>query len=118
MGYRAICDQYRAHLLDGYDEYERSRPSELLLCGASILYKVCYENAQQVVQSCPERQPALALAWNVAGPWLCVIKAMRIGQASRPGLPSRPVAATVLRRVIAHKQLPADEAGGEGGLEP
>lgn len=27
MGYRAICDQYRAHLLDGYDESARGRRS-------------------------------------------------------------------------------------------
>ena len=53
----------------------------------------------------PSRSHAsLAFAWNVAGPWLCVLKARRQQHAARPGTAPRLVDPTVLLRVLSNRR--------------
>ena len=111
QGYNVICDKYRHKLLDGYTEAERERPSEVLLCEAYHLYAIVYSRGRS----------DLAFAWNVAGAYLCFLKARSKGHTVRPGQPPRLTDPAMLQRVLSNarrcKSVPSKEVGDGGERE-
>ena len=83
------------------------------------LYLACYNRASE------RGNDAVAFAWNVAGPWLCYIKARRQLHRQRPGCAPRLLDPSVLTLLMSNARRRAgataeDEPGGgaEGDAEP
>ena len=125
--YDAICTNYRLMLLQGYTQEERELPSELLLSEACHLYHACYTRASRLQEASAARAQAsgehshpagLAFAWNVAGPWLCHVKAKQLLHTTHPGACPRVLPPTVLQKMLSRGRRAAsssehEPAGGE-----
>ena len=76
-------------------------PPDELLVEASVLYAVCYQDAHAKNAAFGrEEHSGLAFAWNVAGPYLMMIKAKARHARERPGMPMRLYCSSVLHRVV------------------